>query len=108
MLYELRHYIPVAGKEENILNRFKNHTFEIFKRCGIKVSDFWVESNGSGHLWYTVEWETESQMEATWNAFRSDSEWITVRDESEKEGPIVEKINVILLKKLEHPLLKNQ
>jgi len=100
MIYELRHYIPVAGKEDAILNRFQNHTFKIFDRLGFKVHDFWVEANGSGHLWYVLEWRSAEQMDSEWIKFRSDDGWQTVRAESEKEGPIVEKINVTVLKRL--------
>ena len=81
MIYELRHYVVVPGKGEAVLNRFKNHTFKIFDRRGFKVHDFWLEANGSGHLWYVLEWQS-------------------VKAESEKDGPIVEKINVIVLKRL--------
>jgi NIPSNAP len=101
MLYELRHYIPVVGKEQAIHDRFKNHTLAIFKRVGLKVSDFWVEANGSGHLWYVVDWESEAEKDSTWATFRSDPEWIKARDESELGGPIVEKIEVILLTRFE-------
>jgi NIPSNAP protein len=105
MLYELRHYIPVTGKEKAILDRFNDHTLGIFKRLGIKVSDFWLEANESGHLWYVVDWDSKSQMDSTWDIFRADPAWIKARDESEATGPIVEKIEVILLNRLEHPLL---
>ena len=52
MIYELRHYIPVPGKEAAILNRFKNHTFGIFKKNGFKTLNFWIDAKGSGQLWY--------------------------------------------------------
>ena len=100
MIYELRHYIPVPGKEEAILNRFQSHTFEIFDRCGFRVHDFWVEANGSGHLWYVLEWQSAEQMKSEWSKFRSDEEWQSVQAESEKGGPIVEKIDAIVLKRL--------
>jgi len=100
MIYELRHYVVVPGKGEAILNRFKNHTFKIFDRLGFKVHDFWVELNGSGHLWYVLEWESVEQMECDWSKFRGDEEWQSVKAESESEGPIVEEINVFVLKHL--------
>ncbi len=100
MIYELRHYVPVPGKAEAILDRFQNHTFKIFDRRGLKVHDFWVEANGSGHLWYVLEWQSAEQMESEWSKFAKDEEWQSVKAASEKEGPIVEKINVILLKRL--------
>jgi NIPSNAP len=102
MIFELRHYVIVPGKGEAILNRFKNHTFKIFDRLGFKVRDFWVEANGSGHLWYVLEWQSVEQMESAWSKFRDDGEWLSVKAESEKDGQIVEKINVILLRSLEN------
>src|ERR1700740_115589 len=105
MIYELRHYVVVPGKGEAILNRFKNHTFKIFDRRGFKIHDFWVEANGSGHLWYVLEWQSAEQMESEWIKFKSDEEWQSVKAESEKDGPIVEKINVIVLKRLASELL---
>jgi NIPSNAP len=101
MIYELRHYLILPGRGEAILNRFKNHTFKIFDRLGFKVHDFWVEANGSGHLWYVLGWESVEQMEREWAKFRSDPEWQSVKAESEKDGPIVEKINVTILHRVE-------
>jgi hypothetical protein len=39
-------------------------------------------------------------MESEWIKFNNDEEWQSVKAESEKEGPIVEKINAIVLKRL--------
>ena len=100
MIYELRHYFPVPGNEEAILNRFQSHTFKIFDRRGFKVHDFWVEANGSGHLWYVLEWQSAEQMKSEWSKFVNDEEWLSVKAESEKGGPIVEKIDTIVLKRL--------
>jgi hypothetical protein len=75
-------------------------TFKIFERRGFKVHDFWLEANGSGHLWYVLEWQSAEQMESEWIKFKSDEEWQSVKGESEKDGPIVEKINVIVLKRV--------
>jgi NIPSNAP protein len=99
MIYELRHYLILPGRGEAILNRFKNHTFKIFDRLGFKVHDFWVEANGSGHLWYVLEWQSVEQMQSEWAKFRGDEEWKSAKAESEKDGPIVEKINVTVLKR---------
>jgi hypothetical protein len=100
MIYELRHYLIVPGKGEAILNRFKDHTLKIFDRLGFKVCDFWVEANDSGNLWYVLEWQSAEQMESAWTKFRSDQEWKSVKAESEKDGPLVEKIDATILKRL--------
>jgi heme-degrading monooxygenase HmoA len=99
MIYELRHYFPVPGKEAAILNRFKNHTFEIFRKKGFKVINFWIDAKGSGEIWYVLVWESASSMESTWSNLRSDQEWIDVKEASEKDGPIVQKIESTLLKR---------
>ncbi len=36
-------------------------------------------------------------MESSWDIFRKDQEWIEAKEASEKDGPIVEKIESILL-----------
>ena len=100
MIFELRHYIPIPGKAEAVIRRFKNHTFKIFDRRGFKVRDFWVEANDSGHLWYVLEWPSSEQMESEWDKFRSDAEWQSAKAESEKDGPIVERIDVVVLNRL--------
>jgi hypothetical protein len=45
-----------------------------------------------------IAWEDASQMERAWNAFRSDPEWLRARQETEREGPLVERIHNILLR----------
>jgi hypothetical protein len=47
-----------------------------------------------------LEWQSAEQMESEWIKFKSDKEWQSVKADSEKDGPIVEKINVIVLKRL--------
>jgi heme-degrading monooxygenase HmoA len=101
MIYELRHYFPVPGKEAAILNRFKNHTFEIFRKKGFKVMNFWIDAKGSGEIWYVLVWESASAMESTWSNLRGDQEWIDVKEASEKDGPIVQKFESALLKRPE-------
>jgi hypothetical protein len=35
-----------------------------------------------------LAWDSLAEREAKWTAFQSDPEWIRVRTESEKDGPI--------------------
>src|SRR6202030_1759203 len=97
MIYELRHYLILAGRGKAILDRFKNKTFKIFDRRGFKVHDFWIEANDSGHLWYVLEWQSSEQMKSEWAKFENDIEWQSVKAETEKDGPIVERIDVVVL-----------
>jgi hypothetical protein len=36
-------------------------------------------------------------MESSWDSFRSDQEWMEAKEATEKDGPIVEKIESTLL-----------
>ena len=40
-------------------------------------------------LTYLLAWESLAERERKWTAFVSDPEWVAVRNETEKDGPIV-------------------
>jgi len=100
MLYELRIYYMYPGKMEAINNRFSNHTLRIFAKHGMKVTEFWEDTDPEhSRLYYVVAFENREEREHKWEAFRSDAEWLQVKSESEKDGPIVEKVESIFLKR---------
>ncbi len=102
MIYELRHYVPVPGKEAALMDRFKNHTFAIFEKAGLKVVDYWVADDGSGHIWYVMEWESVQAMKEAWDRFRKDRDWIAVKEATERSGPLVQKIETVVLRRPEY------
>ena len=40
-----------------------------------------------------LAWDSLAEREKKWNGFMSDPEWIAARADSEKDGPILAKIN---------------
>ena len=99
MIYELRVYRPLPGRMPNLLARFNDHTLRIWERLGIRQVGFWTTLVGESafELTYMIAWESLADREAKWTAFQSDSEWIRVRSESEKDGPINANISNQLL-----------
>ena len=97
MITELRHYVPVPGKEADIRRRFAEHTFQLFKNRGMRVERFWETADGSGHLWYTMTWPDQQSMNDAWAAFRADPAWLAVKERSERDRPIVAKIESYVL-----------
>ncbi len=98
MLYEWRVYEAVPGKMAALHNRFRNITLNLFQRHGIKVVGFWEAVIGASNtLYYMLAWENMAQREKAWNSFQSDPEWIKARQETEKDGPIVQRIFNTLL-----------
>ena len=79
--------------------RFQRYTLKLFKKHGIEVIGFWVAIVGaSNSLYYMIAFEDMAHKEKAWNAFIKDPEWIKVRSETEREGPIVERVINLLLK----------
>ncbi|WP_342639983.1 NIPSNAP family protein [Rhodoligotrophos ferricapiens] len=101
MIYELRHYVPVAGKEEALRHRFANGTLQLFEKLDIKVIDFWEHADMPGELWYLVEWPDQAAMKAGWEAFRKDPDWQALKTRTEVDGALTAAITSIPLKPAE-------
>jgi hypothetical protein len=98
MLYEWRVYEVVPGRMSALHNRFRNITLGLFQKHGIRVVGFWEAVIGASNtLYYMLAWENMAERERVWNSFQSDPEWTKARQESEKEGPIVQKVVNMLL-----------
>ena len=91
MLYELRVYTALPGRMPDLLARFKDHTVSIWQKHGIIPVGFWTTLIGhfTRELPYILAWNFLADREIKWTAFESDQERLHVRDESEKDGPIV-------------------
>lgn len=98
MLYEWRVYEVVPGKMGALHARFQNITLKFFEKHGIKVVGFWETVIGATNtLYYMLAWENMTQREKVWNSFQSDPEWIKARQETEKDGPLVQRVINTLL-----------
>ena len=82
-----------------INKRFSTATLDLFKKHGVKVTDFWVDAQGSEKLYYVVEYESLEDREKKWGAFANDPEWIKAKAASEKDAPIVEKVETFYMKR---------
>ena len=94
MIYELRVYRCLPNRLPALLKRFEMTTLRIWEKHGIRQAGFWTTMIGeSNHeLTYLLAWESLAEREQKWAAFISDPEWIAARDESEKDGQIVQTI----------------
>jgi hypothetical protein len=102
MIHELRHYIPVKGKEELMLQRIKTQSGKLLADIGMRVVKEWMPADGSGELWYILEYDSMEQRERLYETFINHPEWKRIKAETEKEGPLYEKINVYLLEPTNH------
>jgi hypothetical protein len=95
-VYELRLYHVHEAKMDALKARFGDHTDAIFKRHNMKSVGYWIpeDTPESQTLFvYILEHPSRADAEKNWAAFQADPEWQKVKAESEKNGPLVDKID---------------
>jgi NIPSNAP protein len=95
-IYELRVYHPSEGKLPELLARFRDHTIKLFEKHGIKSVAYWTPTDApqKGNLLvYMLAHASREAADANWKAFREDAEWIAVKEKSEANGKLVDKID---------------
>ena len=95
-VYELRIYHAAPGKLSDLLARFRDHTISLFTRHGMKMVAFWTpldEPAKSDTLIYILQHPSREAALANWKSFQDDPEWKSVRDKSEANGKLAEKID---------------
>ena len=100
-LYELRTYTTHEGRLPALNARFRNHTMKLFEKHGMKNVMYWTPTDpklASNTLIYVLEHKSEEAAKASWAGFRADPEWAKVRDESEKDGKIVLKVEFVYMR----------
>ena len=99
MIYELRTYLPAPNRMDDLLNRFQTFAMDLFKKHGLEVVGFWTagESEDSTKIVYLLRFPDEQSREAAWNAFKSDPQWKSIKEQSEAKGPLVESISEEIL-----------
>ena len=99
MIYELRIYHAIAGKLPALNARFQNHTLKMWEKFGIRQVGFWTALVGDNNndLYYILEWKDLAEREQKWNAFVANPDWLAIRAETEKDGPLVTHISNLIL-----------
>lgn len=99
-VYELRVYHVFEGKLDDLLRRFRDHTMQLFEKHGIKNVAYWTPTDDplkGKTLIYILAHPSREAATANWKTFREDPDWISVRDKSEANGKLVEKVDSTFL-----------
>ncbi len=94
--FELRVYHTYEGKLDALLARFRDHTRRIFEKHGIRNVAYWIPTDDplkGKTLIYIIAHASREAATANWKAFQDDPEWQKVRQESEANGKLVEKVD---------------
>ncbi len=96
VVYELRVYHTYDGKLDDLLRRFREHTMQLFEKHGIKNIAYWTPTDEplkGKTLIYIIAHPSREAATANWKVFGDDPEWKSVREKSEANGKIVEKVD---------------
>ncbi len=103
-LFEMRTYNCYPGKYPDIVKRFKDHTRALFEKHG--MTNLMYFDTEDGRLLYFLAHHNADSAARSWERFRSDPDWIKVRDQSEESGKIVESIQPVFLKATDFSALR--
>ena len=95
-VYELRVYHAAPGKLAELLARFRDHTNKLFEKHGMKAIAYWTpldEPEKGNMLIYILQHPSREASVANWKAFQDDPEWKRVKEESEANGKLAERID---------------
>ena len=99
-VYELRVYHAAPGKLGELLTRFRQHTTKLFDKHGMKSIAYWTpvdEPDRGNMLVYILQHPSREAATANWKSFQDDPEWKRVKEQSEANGKLAEKIDSTFL-----------
>ncbi len=86
------HTRPVAGLAQTVRGSHVENLGEARHSPSRLVGD------GNNDLHYLLAWESLAEREKVWGTFLADPAWIKVREETEKDGPIIANIKSSFLR----------
>jgi hypothetical protein len=86
-VYELRTYIALPGKWDELLTQFREHLVKIFADHNIRCHGFWKDHEREDALVYLAS--HFGNPEDNWNAFRADPRWAAIRQASSTGDQII-------------------
>ena len=99
-VYELRVYHAAPGKLGELLARFREHTTKLFEKHGMKNIAYWTpvdEPDRDNMLIYILQHPSREAAAANWKSFQDDPEWKSVKEKSEANGKLVDKVDSTFL-----------
>jgi len=108
-VFEIRTYTTLPDRLDALQTRFRDHTTRLFEKHGMTNIGYWTptdEPRSKDTLVYILAHSSREAAKRSWDAFINDPEWHQARDASEKDGPIVSKIESMYLDATDYSPLK--
>ena len=108
--FEMRTYHAMPGKLEALHARFRDHTNALFQKHGMTLVGYWVPNDpakgADNTLVYVLAFPTCAARDAAFKAFGADPAWHKVRDASEVDGKLLEKIDSLMMTATDYSPIK--
>ena len=99
-VFELRTYTANEGKLEALHARFRNHTTKLFRKHGMTNIGYWAPNDAplsQNTLVYILAFPSREAAQKSWENFNNDPEWKKVKQESEVNGKLVDKVDSVYM-----------
>lgn len=109
-VFELRTYKASPEKLDDLNARFRDHTLALFKKHGMSNIGYWTplpKEKGAGDtLVYILAHKSKEAAEASFNAFRTDPEWVAAKKASEANGSLTVKVESVFMAPTDYSPMK--
>ncbi len=108
-IFELRTYTTVEGRLDALHARFRSHTVKLFEKHGITNVGYFKpmdQPQAANTLVYLLAHSSRDAAKKSFDAFRLDPAWVKARDDSEKDGKIVQKVESVFLEPADYSPMK--
>ena len=108
-IFEMRTYTAHPGRLDALNARFRDHTTRIFEKHGMTNVGYWTPQEAplaENTLVYILAHDSREAGQASWDAFRADPEWAQVAEESQRDGRIVQNVDVLWLEATDYSKIK--
>ncbi|MSQ96511.1 MAG: NIPSNAP family protein [Gemmataceae bacterium] len=105
----MRTYYAHPGQMNALHARFRDHTNKLFVKHGMTLIGYWSPmkaEDAEQKMIYVLAYPSKAAADKSWADFRSDPDWITARNASETEGPLVAKVESVFLNPTDYSPIK--
>jgi hypothetical protein len=108
-VFEMRTYYVNTGKMNALHARFRDHTNKLFVKHGMTLIGYWSPidaKQAEEKMVYILAYPSKEAADKSWDAFKKDPEWIKAKAASEKDGPLVKKVDSVFLNPTDYSPIK--
>lgn len=108
-VFEIRTYTVADGKVSLLSDIFRDHVTKLFTKHGMSSVGYWIpqdEPRSKDTLIYILGHESREAAKRSWDSFRADPDFKSVRDEEERLGVKVTKVESMFVAPTEYSPIK--